>query len=204
MKVLITCHCKKPIYDEDEGFYFSPELVVLSKTSEVVELYYIDYDERCYIEDEYQFKQWASIPSDLKFDIVWMENCPIWGSLFHRNNAKQIFGGAHNVLNASGKILIGMYSTSIGETDEKVNYINEIIKELNSEGKLFTLKIQPKDALPMVLTLKETPKYESRPELFIVITKESAVGGYRRHHTQRRTRTKRQRTKKHNNKTRRQ
>ena len=200
MKVLIACHCKKPVYDEDEGFYFSPELEVISNTSEVVELYYIDYDEQCYIEDEYQFKDWASIPSDLKFDIVWMEYCPIWGSPYHKNNANQIFDGAYNVLNSSGKLLIGI--STYQTISETVNYINEIIKELNSEGKLFTLKIQPKDELPMILTLKEKPNYEIRPELFIVLTKESAVGGYKRNHTQRRHRTKRQRTKRHNNKTR--
>jgi hypothetical protein len=96
MKVLVACHCKKPIFD------MSPELKVITNRFDDVELYYIDYDKDCPIEDEYQFKDWTLIPSDLKFDIVWMENCPIWNSAYLANNAKHIFYGAHNVLNPSG------------------------------------------------------------------------------------------------------
>lgn len=195
MKVLVACHCKKPIYDEEDDYFMSPELEVITNRFDDVELYYIDYDEGCPIEDEFQFKEWTSIPSDLKFDIVWMENCPIWNSAYLANNAKQILNGAHTVLNPSGTVIIGAMSP------KDKTYIEQIAEKLYSEtGKLFSVNIQNKNELPLILTPKDKPNYVIRPKEFIVLTKESAVGGYKRNHTQRRHRTKRQQTKRHNNK----
>ena len=175
MRILVACHCKKPIYEEENN-YTSPELKLISNKNNIntssTELYYIDHDDRCAKSDDIpiQFKDWGSIPKDY-FDYVWLENCPLWRKDIPI--AKSIFESAYDVLKNAGKVIFcihTVYSTEKTQTD----YIASIINMLGNTGINYYLEVINKEELPLYFiptTLKELSC-----DKYIILTKVELSG----------------------------
>jgi hypothetical protein len=134
MKVLVACHCEKPVImsyknedtGEDEISIYSDKLAFIKnpfgKNTIInppdIELYYVEVSDYCKsYNSKYQYKGWEDIPKN-SFDIIWYQFCPLYK--LNKNKIEIDVDNFNPILTSSLSVLKpdGMIMTSLPERNK--------------------------------------------------------------------------------------